>query len=86
MKAKRIALIFTAALMLLCAVPFLRTAVQAYAADSETGTALPDWVPDDFSSAAKYRDDNILIHDDLLCIVSTESSEADSYSFSFQPG
>ena len=86
MKAKRIALIFTAALMLLCAVPFLRTAVQAYAADSETGTALPDWVPDDFSSAAKYRDDNILIHDDLLCVVSTESSEADSYSFSFQPG
>ena len=86
MKAKKIAMIFTAVLALLCAAPFLHTAMQAYAADSDTDTTLPDWVPADFSSAAKCRDANILIHDDMLCIVSTEYSEADSYSFSFQPG
>ena len=85
MKAKRMALIFTAALTLLAAAPFLNRAVQTCAADTDAETVLPDWVPADYAAAGKHRSDNILIHNDLLCVVSTEYREADTYSFSFQP-
>ena len=64
----------------------VRQPAAVCAADSETVTALPDWVPADYETALSYRDHNILIHDDLLCIVSTEyelDSEGKGYSFSY---
>ena len=84
MKTKRFAVFFAAAFTLLAALPLLRPAAKVCAAESETEEALPDWVPADYDSALKYRSQNVLIHGDLLCIVSTEYGEEDSYSFSFQ--
>lgn len=83
MKAKKAAVFFTAAFALLAGAPLLRPAAAVCAADTETQAVLPDWVPADFESAAAHREQNILIQDDLLCIVSTEYKEADAYSFSY---
>lgn len=85
MKAKKIAVLFAAAFAMLVGTAIQHPAAVC-AADSETVTALPDWVPTDYESALRYREHNILIHDDLLCVVSEEyelEREGKSYSFSF---
>lgn len=72
MKLRRFAAGCAAAFTLLAAAPFLRPAAWVSSAETETEASLTDWVPDDYDSAAACRTNNILIHDDLLCIVSTE--------------
>ena len=86
MKALSFASCAAAAFALLAAAPVLCPRVQfCAAAETETETALPDWIPGDFESGAELLKQNgeLTIEGDLLCFAEKEYSGDLRYDFHY---
>lgn len=86
MKALSFASCAAAAFALLAAAPALCPQVQfCAAAETETETALPDWIPGDFESGAELLKQNgeLTIEGDLLCFTEKEYSGDSRYDFHY---